>query len=347
MSEVLRHAEAITHHRDHALVDAAMVQSLLELVGKGGRRVVVRLYRVVRMDEQFQITLTAWTDDGEIRCDDIECNMAAAPAPMIRALTLGVPGFGLMPDERGRKLHFTWLPVIRDKELLACVELGTTAPLAPKHLLLMIGMRGLYANYLSLLHYSQIDTLTQLLNRKTFDDSLQRLLTEEGAKSLKLHAHERRRVAAEKANWLAVMDIDHFKRVNDTYGHLFGDEVLILAANVMRKVFRSKDKLFRFGGEEFVVLLRDTSETHAVSAFERFRRAIAQHEFPQLGHVTISIGVTRVRSIDNPTNLLGRADEALYYAKNHGRNQVQLYDNLEKEGKIAHASVVHTEVELF
>ena len=68
----------------------------------------------------------------------------------------------------------------------------------------------------------------------------------------------------EKGNWLAVIDIDHFKRINDEYGHLYGDEVLLLLSNIMRKVFRSYDKLFRFGGEEFVVILPSTDDSDEV-----------------------------------------------------------------------------------
>lgn len=347
MTKVLNHVNAITHHREHALVDMAMVYSMLDMLGTARRHVVIRLYRVAYVEGQVQITLTAWADGGAVNCQEIECDVNVAPERMLQALRHGVVSSGVIADERGRKLHFTWLPVSRDKELLGCIELGMIRPLLARELILIDGMRGLYANYLSLLHYSEIDTLTRLLNRKTFDESLQKLLTATATKSLKHLSADRRSGVDEHANWLAVMDIDHFKRVNDTFGHLFGDEVLILVANIMRKVFRRKDKLFRFGGEEFVVLLRDTAELHALKALERFRQTVEGHAFPQLGHVTVSIGVTRVQAFDNPTTLLGRADEALYYAKRHGRNQMQFFDNLAAEGKITHTTVVHTEAELF
>ena len=347
MTKVLDHAQSITHHRDHALVDMAMVYSLLDMFGHGRRRFVLRLYRVAQIQGALQITLTVWTDGRAVNCEEIECNAAAAPQRMIQALTQEVVSAGTITDERLRTLHFTWLPVRRDKELLGCIELGMAKPLTQRQLNLIDGMRGLYANYLSLLRYSQIDTLTRLLNRKTFDESLQQMLAAVKAKSLNKPAAERRSETDEHAQWLAVMDIDHFKRVNDTFGHLFGDEVLILIANLMREVFRSKDRLFRFGGEEFVVLLRDTGEQNALKVFERFRRTVESHAFPQLSKVTISIGVTKVQVFDNPTTLLGRADEALYYSKHHGRNQVQFFDNLVAEMKITRSTVVHTEADLF
>jgi diguanylate cyclase (GGDEF)-like protein len=347
VTPLLQHVKAITHPRDQALVDIAMANSLCELVDKRRRRIVLRLYRIVSIDSRYRIHLTAWTYGGDLMCEEIECDSAAAPPRMIQALDNGVITSGVGPDDQGANLHFTWLPVSRDKELLACIELGLVKPLSPGQLMLIDGMRGLYANYLSLLHYSQVDTLTQLLNRKTFDESLDRLLAHAGAKTAKQPSSERRSHSDDHLDWLGVIDIDHFKRVNDTYGHMFGDEVLILVADVMRKVFRRKDKLFRFGGEEFVVLLRDTTEKNALGAFERFRRSVENRNFPQLGNVTVSVGITVVRRSDTPTMLLGRADEALYYGKKNGRNQCRFYEQLAAAGQVATTTVLHTEADLF
>ena len=87
--------------------------------------------------------------------------------------------------------------------------------------------------------------------------------------------------------WLAVIDIDHFKRVNDLSGHLIGDEVLLLLARQMRVNFRFHDQLYRFGGEEFVVLMRCTNHADALAALERFRHQIEIHAFPQVGPITV------------------------------------------------------------
>jgi diguanylate cyclase (GGDEF)-like protein len=323
------------------------VRALLEMLGTGKGPVVVRLYRIDFGGGQLQLTLTTWSEGGTSYHEEIECDLAAAPPPMRRALEAQRVGRGMLSDADGRALNFVWVPVLREKELLGCVEIGMRRAPTQRQMMLVEGMRGLYGNYLSLLRYSQVDTLTQLLNRKTFDDSLQQLLTAAAVRPLAEPARERRHEAKRHDNWLAVLDIDHFKRVNDSFGHLFGDEVLILIANVMRKVFRRKDKLFRFGGEEFVVLLRDSNEENAVRVFERFRRTIEDHSFPQLGNVTVSIGFTRVRASDSPTTLLGRADDALYYAKTHGRNQSQFYDRLVAAGEISQATVVHTVADLF
>ena len=145
--------------------------------------------------------------------------------------------------------------------------------------------------------------------------------------------------------WLAVVDIDHFKQVNDRFGHLYGDEVLILIANILRSSFRSHDRIFRFGGEEFVVLLRSTTLSTAHKVFNRFRLAVQEYHFPQVGQVTVSLGfVSTTRG--SPVEILGQADQALYYAKEHGRNQVCFYDDLVASWHLA-TKVANDDVELF
>ena len=92
-----------------------------------------------------------------------------------------------------------------------------------------------------------------------------------------------RRHDANPAYWLGVIDVDHFKRVNDNFGHLIGDEVLLLLSRLMRTCFRFHDRLYRFGGEEFVAVIRCESEDDALQAFERLRQACEQYNFPQVG----------------------------------------------------------------
>lgn len=188
----------------------------------------------------------------------------------------------------------------------------------------------IYAEHIGLLDYAELDTLTRLNNRKTFDDNFDRFLE---LASLTTPEAAEDGDSAQQC-WLAVLDIDRFKRINDTFGHLFGDEVLIRVADLMRATFRANDKLFRFGGEEFVVLLRFVSGANALRVLERFREAIETHEFPQVGQVTGSIGFARIDPSLTAAEILGRADEALYYCKQNGRNQVRNYERLIEEGLI-------------
>jgi len=185
--------------------------------------------------------------------------------------------------------------------------------------------------------YANLDTLTRLLNRKTFDDDFERLIAaaELAEQALKT-ALERRGpgVSVAQPCWLGVVDIDHFKKINDNYGHLFGDEVLLRIADLMRQSFPSHDKLFRFGGEEFVVMLRNVAEDHVQNIFDHFRQAVERHDFPRVGQVACSVGFSRIDPRLSPAELLGRADEALYYSKGHGRNQVNGFDELIMSGKL-------------
>lgn len=217
---------------------------------------------------------------------------------------------------------------------------------------IMRGFATLLKNELALLDYSETDTLTRLLNRKTFDEYLISILanipSQDDTDFGSLHLPHRRQGSPEaRHHWLGVMDIDHFKSINDRFGHLIGDEVLILMANLMRESFRVQDKLFRFGGEEFVALLRPAEYAHARRTFERFRMRVESFEFPQVGKVTISIGFTRIKLGDTHSLVLDSADEALYWAKENGRNQSHAYEVLVAEGKLQGPSVPISEVELF
>jgi diguanylate cyclase (GGDEF)-like protein len=144
-----------------------------------------------------------------------------------------------------------------------------------------------------------------------------------------------------------MLDIDHFKRVNDNYGHLIGDEVLLLLARLMRSQFRFHDQLYRFGGEEFVVLMRCNGEAEAGKVLERMRAATAAHLFPQVGKITVSIGFSEVRAGDSPSGAFERADKAVYYAKEHGRDQVCSYAALVARGELENQAANVGDMELF
>ena len=181
--------------------------------------------------------------------------------------------------------------------------------------------------------YANLDTLTGLLNRKTFDEQFDQLIAV-AERARRQDGERREATELPSPAWLGIADIDHFKHINDTWGHLFGDEVLIRLADCMRNAFRSSDKLFRFGGEEFVVMLRNVPAETVKCIFERFRISVETHGFPQVGTVTCSIGFAQVDDRLPPAELLGRADSALYYGKEHGRNCVWAYEDLVAAGEL-------------
>ena len=135
-----------------------------------------------------------------------------------------------------------------------------------------------------------------------------------------------RRAARGRASryWLGVIDIDHFKRVNDTYGHLIGDEVLLLLSRLMRSSFRFHDRLYRFGGEEFVVLMRCGSDADAALRVRAPARRTPSTTRSRRSATSPSASASpRCKPTDTPSAAFERADKAVYYAKAHGRNQVQ------------------------
>lgn len=241
----------------------------------------------------------------------------------------------------------TLVPIRGEHEVNGLLVIQTCVALGKREIDLVAGILSIIRNHLALLDYGELDTLTGLLNRKTFERSFEKVRRRD-------HEHQQTPAsgaaaqdpALRESSWLALVDVDHFKSVNDGYGHLFGDEVLLLVSRLMKRSFRGADQLFRFGGEEFLVVLERTNEQGATIALERLRAAVAEYPFPQIGKVTISAGFTRIVPADVSTTCVERADEALYYAKKHGRNRMQNWEVLEAAGEVADKPV-QGDVELF
>ncbi len=172
---------------------------------------------------------------------------------------------------------------------------------------------------------SLTDPLTTLSNRKFFEDSIVRMIEECKNKDMPLS--------------VILTDIDHFKKFNDTFGHLTGDQVLRLVAMAMKNNVKGQDVAARYGGEEFVVLLPKTALTAAVTVADHIRRAVMGKELMRrstgetLGRVTISLGVATWHKGDTVASLLERADNCLYAAKHAGRNCVVAETALDSEGE--------------
>ncbi|WP_035013102.1 GGDEF domain-containing protein, partial [Enterovibrio norvegicus] len=156
-----------------------------------------------------------------------------------------------------------------------------------------------------------LDPLTKVYNRAALDDRLE---------------HEYRCwIRYETPFCLAMIDIDHFKSVNDQYGHLVGDKVLKVVARTIHQCLRDTDFIARFGGEEFVVLLPDADEETRKTLLTKVRETVAKLPFKFKDSrltVTVSIGASMFRENDNTVEVLERADNALYNAKHNGRNKL-------------------------
>jgi diguanylate cyclase len=161
---------------------------------------------------------------------------------------------------------------------------------------------------------SLTDPLTGLANRKRFDSQLVRAMVESTERS--------------EALSLVMVDIDHFKSFNDTWGHLTGDQVLRLVAMSLKQNVKGQDLATRYGGEEFAVVLPNTVLRSALTVADHIRRAVMSKQLlkrstgQNLGRVTISLGVATMHKGDTPQSLIARADACLYAAKRSGRNRV-------------------------
>jgi len=184
------------------------------------------------------------------------------------------------------------------------------------------------------------DVLTGLANRMSMNEAIKRQLLKHQ------HNNHRRRAEVGKFPALCMLDIDFFKRVNDDFGHLYGDEVLLLFSRLMRECFRDMDQLFRYGGEEFMVILNCFDDEDTFKVLNRFREKVANYDFPQVGKVTVSIGFSRFDASILPNEIVEYADKALYFAKEHGRNQVASYQALLETGEIVPSHSTH-QAELF
>ena len=213
---------------------------------------------------------------------------------------------------------------------------------------LIAAILKVYRNYLTLLQDNQKDALTGLLNRKTFDDKINKIIEHKirNRTAANIAENRRKHYEIEHRTWLGIFDIDHFKKINDKYGHVFGDEILILVSNIIKTTFRSNDLIFRYGGEEFVAIATCDYRDDAIALFERVRLSIESYQFPQIGRVTVSAGLVEISNQEATTAVVGHADQALYYAKQNGRNQMRIYEQLCEERKIVRESF-SGEIELF
>ncbi|MDO8652333.1 MAG: GGDEF domain-containing protein [Undibacterium sp.] len=343
MDSIIKHLVEITGHRDHDLLNISVISALRELTQAKQARVLDMLAVGSHMYVKPRIS---FENDKLVVADEYLANSnngeLISEYPHLQE---GIAQHLDLIEARGSDgQRIIWLPIWMNDTVNTCLEIVNPASYSKNTREVMKGILIVYRNFQNLLDYSERDSLTGLLNRKTFDDNFSKILRANVphyvSPDVEQDSPERRSDDAEKQHWLAVLDIDHFKRVNDQFGHLYGDEVLILIANLMRSSFRPSDKLFRFGGEEFVILLRSTTMEDAQHIFDRFRENVAQYNFPQVGTVTVSIGFAHINPFEPAVGIMGRADQALYFAKSNGRNRTCYYESLVNSGdlKVEHSN---------
>ncbi|GEM_PF-930590 len=196
----------------------------------------------------------------------------------------------------------------------------------------------IYGNIKLMLDTLTRDVLTSLPNRQAFNRALKHFEN--------IRTFDRKKDRNSQP-FLAIIDLDHFKHINDSYGHLMGDEVLIHFAKLLRSSFRYSDFVFRFGGEEFTLILNDIDKDRAHILLERFMEQVRNYAFPAVNRLTVTIGYTGVYELVAAADLIEQADKALYYGKMNGRNAAHLWQDLVKEQLIHTKPVPTGKIEIF
>jgi diguanylate cyclase (GGDEF)-like protein len=346
--ELLGHILRMSSRRDRTEINIEMLEAMEDLFHPG----TLTLYRCYENETSTTLFKCAGFGNG-----DRFCRNAYLPDPRF-CTPIDVDPFlrrcrqenSLIRHNVSPGLQRLVVPVAQNENLFYLIDATLPEDFPPEQWVVLMGLTEFFGKHIALLDYGETDTLTGLANRKTFDKHLFEVLGSAMNDECGPHDVARARRHGDDSNgqhWLAVCDVDRFKSINDTHGHLMGDEVLVVLAQLMRRSMRLADQLFRFGGEEFVIVLQPTSAVNALQVFDRFRRTVETHPFSRVGHATISIGFTRLLATDTPPDVIDRADEALYYAKEHGRNQVASYEELVSSGKHRPNTVDRGGIELF
>ena len=343
MASLTEHLIKLTDHRDRDLLELTLAKALIDLTSM--QRVVV-----VRVSNE----------DKESRWLDVVSLDARGGGKVLDALRIdfqSLPRLADMPDrlrclQERQEVEVVWanedgprtyyLPLFKDArsdEEQGVIEIHTAGVLQPDEKDIIDQLRHIYGNMYTLLAYSDRDALTGLLNRKALDDTfysavLEELdgIVEDNPEDPGRGKERRHRVPANY--WLSTIVIDNFQQLNESHGHLIMEEVTLLVARIMASTFRTHDRLYRFGADQFAALFHCPEESLAFGAIERMRAHVEKHKFPQVGHVTVSAGFSRVLPDDSPSATLERTEQAVDHAQKNGANQVCSHLDLVRSGLV-------------
>lgn len=344
MATLIEHLLKMTDHRDRDHLELTLSKALIELLPIE-RVVMVRVVSEEGVKRWLEIASLDARGGGKI-VDPLRVDFAAL-RPLddnrdrlqcvLQRERVEVAWAG----EEGPRI--TYMPLFADSrnEDEGVVEVHSGGPLRADQQSVIDIMLHVFRNMYNLLAYSDRDALTGLLNRKALDDTFYSAVLEEldegaEARTKALEAtvepgHERRHRVPPNY-WLGTVSVDDFASLNDKNGHLMTEEVLLLVARIMNNTFRTYDRIYRLGGDQFAVLMHCPDEALVLAAFERFRTNMEKFNFPQVGRVSACAGFTRVTPEDSPDTTLERCERTVDYAQHHGGNQVFSHRELVRKG---------------
>lgn len=337
----------ITRHHDRQLLEESVLKTINDLFSI--ERMHLLLVQDITDDKFASLAIIDEQNSIISADDDLPANNVSEKLSYVLSASIETKKIEFLQNDEQTAWDIIYPILNSDNDVFSLLVCHCTESPSFDEQRVVSGILHVYSNYLTLINKTQRDKLTGLFNRETLDTEITKVLIQGTTDSTCIDIENEKRHSDDLSTWLGVVDIDHFKIINDTYGHLYGDEVLILVARLMmRSCVREDDLVYRYGGEEFVVLLRATNEQSAMIAFDRLRQNIDNHEFPQVGHVAISIGFVEVIGQQSATDVIGMADDALYYAKENGRNQTISYQELLDQGKIIVTKHINnSDVDLF
>ena len=323
MATLTEHLIRLTDHHDRDLLELTLAKALIDLVPI--RRVVVSRVR---------------SEEGAKRWLDVVSLDAGGGGKVVDPLRIDFDKLVSLDDSPDRRrcleTHQDVAVAWAADEEPGVIEIHTAGVLAPADRETVEQLHHIYRNMYRLLAYSDRDALTGLLNRKSLDDTFYSAVLEEldGVvdESGVSQANRERRHRVPPNYWVGTIVIDKFHLLGDKHGHLIMEEVTLLLARIMGSTFRTHDRLYRFGGDQFAVLFHCPEEAQALAAFERMRANVEKYNFPQVGRVTISAGFTRVLPDDSPSTALERTEQAVDFAQKNGGDKVSSHPDLVRRG---------------
>jgi diguanylate cyclase (GGDEF)-like protein len=343
MPTLTEHLIKFTDHRDRDLLELTLSKALIDLLPLQ-RVLVSRVVREEGADRWLEVTTLDTRGGGKV-VDPLRVDFSALPVlkdfkDRLRCIESRQLVEVAWAGENGPRI--TYLPLfdhLRNTED-GVLEIHSAQALDGAQLQVVGQLQQVFRNMYNLLAYSDRDGLTGLLNRKSLDDTFYNAVLEEmdeGAGAPKaLEAApvpgQERRHRVPPNYWLGTVTVDAFGAIGEKGGHLIAEEVLLLVARILNNTFRTYDRIYRLGGEQFAVLMHCPDEALVLAAFERFRANMEKFNFPQVGHATACGGFTRVSPQDSPSTALERAERAVDHGRQLGGNKVFSYAELVRTG---------------
>ena len=294
------------------LVPLAIFEFLIGVLSIG-------LFFLIRNSQNYRLVSYLFVALSAIVLLVILLHMQTEESTLIWLGIFPVIAYSLLGCKKGAIAH-----TIFSAMLIISLLLGWYAiPYSPSPVTLanVIGAALAYGVFIYLYEFSKNEAIQRHYRRSFYDE-----LTNTGNRKMFTTILEKSKALArrtQKPLSLIMIDLDHFKHINDSYGHIIGDVILIEFSRLLTENIRSSDTLSRWGGEEFAIILPDTNLDQALILAEKLRRLIQEHSFTICGSLTASFGVTEIFADEPDEESIQHADRALYHAKDNGRNRVE------------------------